>query len=176
MVKINVKNTAGDSRNRKEKIMQVEVFPERLLGFETARKLIGRLNEVEGITRIVIYGPRLPAENPDDLLNGKFGTPEKRFLNIKGEEVELTTQVGRIWIELEDIGVKDKVKEACEKALPFSFELYEGLYLRRKKTVSDYVRRGPDADDRTLGMFDPKDKRAKCCGQAPKMDCENDHA
>lgn len=164
MVKSNVKNAVDDGRVAKEKYMQVEVFPERLLGFDTARKLIECLNEIEGIARIVIHGPRLPAENPDDLLNGNFGTPEKRFLNIKGEEVELTTQVGRVWIELEDVSVKDKVREACEKALPFSFELYEGLYLRRKKTVSDYARRGPNADDGTLGMFDPKDKRALTCG------------
>lgn len=176
MVKSNVKNAVDNGRVAKEKIMQVEVFPERLLGFDTARKLIEHLNEVEGINRIVIHGPRLPAENPDDLLNGKFGTPEKRFLYIKGEEVELTTQVGRIWIELEDIHVKEKVREACEKALPFSFELYEGLYLRRKKTVSDYARRGPDADDRTLGMFDPKDKRSKCCGQGTNQSYENEQA
>jgi methyl-coenzyme M reductase subunit D len=50
-----------------------------------------------------------------------------------------------------------------DNTLPFPFELNEGLYFRRKKTVSDYARRGPDVDDSTPGKFDPKVKREPDC-------------
>jgi methyl-coenzyme M reductase subunit D len=145
--------------------MQVEIFPQRLLNVGTAQLLLNELNTIEGIARMVVYGPGLPRDDPDDLLNGKFGVAEKKYLNILGEMVELSVQVGRIWIEIERPEAIEKIRSAAEKTLPFPFELNEVLYMRRRKTVSDYVRRGPDADDRTLGMFDPKDKRTPaCCG------------
>ncbi len=145
--------------------MQIEVFPQRLLNVDTAQKLLNELNTISGIVRMVVYGPRLPPDNPDDLLEGKFGAGEKKYLNIMGEMVELGVQVGRIWIEIGDMEAVEKIRKACEKTLPFAFELNEGLYLRRKKTVSDYARRGPNVDDLSLGMFDPKVKREPaCCG------------
>lgn len=151
--------------------MQVEIFPQRVLNVETARKLIDGLNEVPGLARMVVYGPRLPKENPDDLLDLKYGKVEKKFLNIKGEQVELTVQVGRIWIEIEGPDVIEKVRAATEKALPFPFEMYEGLYIRTRKTVTDYARRGGKVDDVNIGLFDPKDKRSSvCCAEKPYDD------
>lgn len=149
----------------KKRLLQLEIFPERLLNFGTAQKLLDELNKISGITRMVVYGPRLPEENPEDLLQGKFGVREKKYLNIMGEKIELTTQVGRVWIEVEDISVKDKIQKACEKVLPFSFDINEGLYLRTKKTITDYVRKGGNVDDISLGLFDPKSKGYRCCGE-----------
>lgn len=178
MVKINVKSAsaADDSlvSEGKEKKMQVEIFPQRLLNLETAQKLIDELNEIEGIVRIVVYGPRLPAEDPEALLQGKYGVRESKFLNIKGEKVELTVQVGRIWAEIEERGVRKKVRAACEKALPFPFEIYDGMYIRTKKTVTDYIRKSGDVsgiDDASLGMFDPNAKGHRaCCDSKPDDD------
>ena len=148
----------------KKRLLQLEVFPERLLTVETAQKLLNELNQISGITRMVVFGPGLPKDDPKDLLDGKFEA-QKKYLNILGEKVELSVQVGRIWIEVEDIGVKDKIREACEKTLPFSFDINEGLYLRTRKTITDYVRKGGNVDDISLGMFDPKSKRKpSCCG------------
>lgn len=148
---------------------QLEIFPERLLNIETAQKLLDELNELKGITRMVVFGPSLPKDNPEDLLKGKFNVRETKYLNIKGEKIELTVQVGRIWLEIEEPGVKDKVREACEKILPFSFELNEGLYIRTRKTITDYVRKGGKVDDTSIGLFDPKAKkpRSSCCDQRP---------
>ncbi len=148
--------------------MQIEVFPQRLLNIGTAQELLNELNAMDGITRMVVYGPGLPRDDPNDLLEGKFEAAGKKYLNIMGEMVELSVQVGRIWIEIDDSEAIQKIRKACEKTLPFPFELNEGLYLRRKKTVSDYARRGPDVDDLSLGMFDPKVKREPaCCGLDP---------
>lgn len=148
----------------KKRLLQLEIFPSRLLTVETAQKLLNELNKISGITRMVVFGPGLPKDDPQDLLEGKFEA-QKRYLNILGEQVELSVQVGRVWIEVEDISVKDKIREACEKTLPFSFDINEGLYLRTRKTITDYVRKGGDVDDISLGMFDPKSRRKpSCCG------------
>jgi len=148
----------------KKRLLQLEIFPERLLTVETAQKLLNELNQISGITRMVVFGPGLPKDDPKDLLNGKFEA-QKKYLNILGEKVELTVQVGRIWVEVEDVEIKDKIRKACEKTLPFSFDINEGLYLRTRKTITDYVRKGGNVDDISLGMFDPKSKRQpSCCG------------
>jgi methyl-coenzyme M reductase subunit D len=148
-------------------LMQVEVFPQRTLNVETAQKLLDELNEIPGISRMVVYGPRLPKENADDLLDGHYGAVEKKYLNIKGEMVELTVQVGRLWIEIDGPEVAEKIRTAGEKALPFPFEMYEGLYIRTQPTVVDYAK-GKKAGDSSIGMFDPKDRRNRaCCGAKP---------
>lgn len=155
--------------------LQIEVFPERILNIETAQALLDELNKVSGITRMVVYGPRLPKDDPRDLLEGKFKARDDKYLNIMGEKVELTVQVGRIFIELEDPSVKEAVREACAKALPFPFVINEGLYIKTQKTVTDYVRKGGNVDDISIGMFDPKAKqpnKRSCC--SPRMDESED--
>jgi len=153
----------------KKRLMQVEVFPQRLLNLETAQNLLNELNKISGITRMVVFGQGLPKDDPEDLLQGKFGVHNKKYLNIMGEQVELTVQVGRVWIEIEDPGVKEKIREAAQKALPFPFELNEGRYIRTQKTVTDYVRKGGKVDEISLGLFDPKAKPGySCCGSDTK--------
>jgi methyl-coenzyme M reductase subunit D len=148
----------------KKRLLQLEIFPARLLTVETAQKLLNELNKISGITRMVVFGPGLPKDDPDDLLKGKYEA-KKKYLNILGEEVELTVQVGRVWVEVEDISVKEKIKEACEKTLHLPFDINEGLYLRTKKTITDYVRKGGNVDEISMGMFDPKSRRTpSCCG------------
>lgn len=156
-------NKPISGKKNEKGLMQIEIFPQRLLNIETAQNLLNELNQIEGITRMVVYGPRQPKNNEEDLLDGKFET-EKKYLNIKGEMVELTVQIGRLWIEIEDIAVVEKAREAAEKTLPFPFEMYEGIYIRSQKTVSDYARKGGKVEAKDLGMFDPKVKTPACCG------------
>jgi methyl-coenzyme M reductase subunit D len=154
---------------RKGRLLQVEIFPDRLLNVETAQALLNELNKISGITRMIVYGPRLPKEDPENLLAGKHNVREPKYLNIMGEKVELTVQVGRIFVEMDDPGIKDKIKEACRKVLPFPFEINEGIYIRTRKTISDYVRKGGQVDDITVGLFDPKARpKSSCC--SPKSD------
>jgi methyl-coenzyme M reductase subunit D len=154
---------------RKGRLMQVEIFPDRLLNNETAQALLNELNKIGGITRMIVYGPRLPKEDPENLLAGKHNIREPKYLNIMGEKVELTVQVGRIFVEMDDPGIKEKIKEACRKVLPFPFEINEGIYIRTQKTISDYVRKGGKVDDISVGLFDPKAQpKSSCC--SPKSD------
>ena len=86
----------------KNRHMQIEIFPDRLLNVETTEALLTELNQISGITRMVLFGPKLPKDNPEDLLQGKFNAQKTKYIDIKGEKVELTTQVGRIFLELEN--------------------------------------------------------------------------
>jgi methyl-coenzyme M reductase subunit D len=148
----------------KRRLLQVEIFPDRLLNNETAQALLNELNKISGITRMIVYGPRLPSQDPEDLLAGKHNVREPKYLNIMGEKVVLTVQVGRIFVEMEDPGIKEKIKVACRKVLPFPFEINEGIYIRTQKTVSDYVRKGGKVDDISVGLFDPKaHPKSSCC-------------
>jgi methyl-coenzyme M reductase subunit D len=148
---------------RKNRLMQIEVFPQRLLNFETARELLNELNKVGGITRMIVHGPRMPRGDPDEMLKGKFDS-DKKYLDIMGEKVELTVQVGRVWIEVEDAVVVKKIREACEKVLPMPFEINEGAYIRTRKTITDYVRKGGKVDDISVGLNDPKARpQSSCC-------------
>ncbi len=157
--------------SKEKKMVQIELFPQRVLNIETAQRLLNELNEIDGITRMVVFGPRLPRDNPDDLLDGKFNVAEKKYLNIKGEMVELTVQIGRLWIEVTDMAAIEKIKEAGEKTLPFPFEMYEGVYIRTQKTITDYARKGGKVDSISLGLTDPKAKTGPaCCG--PKQHVE----
>ncbi len=52
----------------------------------------------------------------------------------------------------------EEIRTICEDVLPFPFELKEGLFLRRKATVTDYAKYGPDEtveDKNIYGMTDP---------------------
>jgi len=142
--------------------VQVEIFPNRFLKPETAQRLLNEMYEVGGITRIMIQGPNLPKSVP---YGPARGLPVEENLNILLElgdqALELRVKVGRIWLELISEDYIERIKAACERALPFSFSMKKGKFFRTKSTVSDYAKYGNDVDEKTLGLVDPKAKRER---------------
>ena len=122
-------------------LMQVEIFPQRTLNVETAQKLLDELNEIRALAGWSFTALACRRKTPTTCWMASYGAVETKYLNIKGEKVELTVQIGRIWIEIDDAGVIEKIRAAGEKALPFPFEMYEGIYIRTQPTVVDYARR-----------------------------------
>ncbi|MGB9131133.1 MAG: methyl-coenzyme M reductase operon protein D [Methanosarcina sp.] len=149
----------SDSASNTEDSIQIEIFPIRILSPETAQKLIAEIYKVDGVVRVMVQGNRLP-----DRVSAGPGTGEKvehplrKPIQIGDQVIELKICAGRIRIELSNAEAKEKIREVCEKLLPFSFEFREGNFFRRKPTVTDYAKFGPEADPRLLGMFDPKAK------------------
>ena len=73
--------------------MDIEIFPHRLLSTDTTERLLNDLEEVEGIKKIVIQGQRLPSAD---------NNTERRIIKVKGEEIDLQVQTGRVFMEIED--------------------------------------------------------------------------
>jgi methyl-coenzyme M reductase subunit D len=147
----------SDSASTNEDTIQIEIFPSRILSPETAQKLIAELYQVDGILRVMVQGSRLPEKVGYGPGTGeKVEHPLRKPIQIGDQVIELKISVGRIRLELTDAEAKEKVRTVCEKMLPFSFEFREGYFLRRKPTVTDYAKLGPEADSRLLGMVDPK--------------------
>jgi methyl-coenzyme M reductase subunit D len=149
----------SDSASNSEDSIQIEIFPSRILSPETAEKLMIELNQVDGIIRVMVQGNRLPQKVGAGPGTGeKVEHPLRKPIQIGDQVIELEVSVGRIRIELSNAEAKEKVREVCDKMLPFSFEFREGHFFRRKPTVTDYAKLGPEADPRLLGMTDPKAK------------------
>lgn len=149
----------SDSASNKEDSIQIEIFPSRILSPETSQKLIVELAQVDGILRVMVQGPRLPEKVSFGPGTGeKVEHPLRKPIQIGGQVIELKISVGRIRLEVANAEVKEEVRARCEKVLPFSFEFREGHFLKKKPTVTDYAKLGPEADTRLLGMVDPKAK------------------
>ncbi len=147
--------TASDTES-----IQVEILPYRYLMPATAQKLLNEIYKNGGITRIMIHGPNLPRSVP---YGPGRGTPieENRDLLIEvgGQAFELSVKVGRIRLELESEEFLPGLNAACERALPFSFQIKKGKFFHNRPTVSDYAKYGDVEDKRILGLIDPKAKK-----------------
>jgi methyl-coenzyme M reductase subunit D len=149
----------SDSASNTENSIQIEIFPSRILSPDTAQKLMTELYKVDGIIRVMVQGNRLPEKVSSGPGTGeKVEHPLRKPIQIGDQVIELKISVGRIRVELSNAEDKEKVREVCDKLLPFSFEFREGNFFRRKPTVTDYAKLGPEADPRLLGMTDPKAK------------------
>jgi methyl-coenzyme M reductase subunit D len=143
--------------------VQIEIFTERFLSPEAVEELLTEIAKIDGITRLILHGPRIAPAVPE---GPATGTPNvhggRRHILVGQQDVELGVQVGRIWLELEDEDVIEQVEEACRRTLPCGFQINRGLYLRTRPTQTDYAKWGVIRDTRVLGMTDPKSKSRIC--------------
>ena len=149
--------TASDTAS-----LQIEITPQRYLTPATAQKLLNEIYSNGGIARIMIHGPNLPRTIPYG--PGK-GTPidenKDLLIEVAGQAFELSVKVGRVRLELESEEYMPGLKAACERALPFSFQIKRGKFFHTRPTLSDYAKYGDVEDKRILGLIDPKAKKDK---------------
>lgn len=141
--------------------VQVEIFPSRFLMPQTAQRLLNEIYKNGGIVRIMIHGPNMPRNVPYG--PGKGAPIEENrdlLVQIGDQALELRVKVGRIRLELESEEYLEGLKAACERALPFSFQIKRGKFFHDRLTVSDYAKYGSNVEDkRILGLIDPKAKK-----------------
>lgn len=126
--------------------MDIEIFPHRLLSADTTEKLLNDLEGVEGINKIIIQGQRLPSEEINR---------ERRKIKIKGEEIDLQVQTGRVLMDIEDEEIIDEIRDICEEHLPYGFEISMGTFIRKQKTVTDGIKYGDtEISDEIVGLTD----------------------
>lgn len=146
--------------------LQYEIFPRRMLTPARAQELLNRLEKIEGVTRVLIQGPKLPLTVPYGPGRGApVDHSDREIIRVSDQAIELQVKVGRIRLESEH-DVMEEIRTLCEELFPFPFELKEGIFLRRKATVSDYVKYGPDelVEDKSIyGMTDQSQPASSIC-------------
>ena len=154
--------------NKSDKLKQVKIFPQRLLLPETAEKLLNEIDSVKGVIRMLISGKNLPRKITCGPGTGMdVNHPDRIIIHVSGCAFELHVIVGEVLVEVEDESVVEELKKACERALPFSFEMKRGYFIKTKATLTDYGKYGFKSkydetinleDERMLGMVDPHAK------------------
>ncbi|MDD1774662.1 MAG: methyl-coenzyme M reductase operon protein D [Methanobacterium sp.] len=144
--------------------MDIEIFPHRLLSSETTERLLNDLEMVEGIKKLVIQGQRLPSEDIN---------PERRKITIKGEEIDLQVQTGRVLLEIEDEEIIDEIRSVCETNLPFGFNVHVGTFIRKQKTVTDGIKYGDSLKDISNEIVGLTDQNAQLSERATIIKKEN---
>lgn len=93
--------------------------------------------------------------------------PDRVIIHVGDCAFELHIMVGEILVEVEDESAMEKVRCACERALPFPFEFKQGHFIKRRPTLTDYGKYGFKSktderinleDERMLGLIDPHAK------------------
>ncbi len=108
--------------------LEVVIFPNRLCGDETVAKFLLCLKEIDGITQIILSGPRTY-----DMV--------KRVIKIgDSKEITLDIQVGQFFIEVDQPEVILSIREAADKIFEYGYRIGAGRYSKFQKTTMDYVR------------------------------------
>jgi len=139
---------------------QIRIVPARLLYPETTERLLNGICGIGKVRRMVLNGPRLPAEVPYGPAKGLPNPHEgRKTIKVGGKDVLLQVQVGIIILELEDEQVISEIKEICDNVFTdFSYQLQKGRYMKSLMTITDYAKYGPEMEKELLGMADPKSK------------------
>ncbi|MGL4669380.1 MAG: methyl-coenzyme M reductase operon protein D [Methanobacteriaceae archaeon] len=131
--------------------MDIELFPHRILGADTTEKLLNEIENIDGVVRTVVQGPRLQPE--DETIDPKYR--DRRRITVKGKEINLKVKTGRIFIEINNESIIDEVRTICEGIFTFGFDINIGKYIRSEKTVTDNIKYGEqDIPDELIGMTD----------------------
>jgi methyl-coenzyme M reductase subunit D len=143
--------------NNEVKIMDIEIFPHRILGTDTTEKLLNDLESLESVKRTVIQGPRLPPQDEIDRIYG-----DRRIIVVNGEEIELKVKTGRIFVELYDESGIDEIRVICDEHITTGFDINtsKSQYIRKQRTVSDELKYGMNTEipEELIGIADTRSK------------------
>ncbi|EHQ36919.1 methyl-coenzyme M reductase operon protein D [Methanoplanus limicola] len=137
---------------------QCRVVPLRMLSPDTTEIFLDKVVKVKGIRRMTINGPSLPKTVPYGPARGKPNpNTNRRTIQVGDSEVELRVQAGMFVFELEDEGVTENIRAVCDEVFTkFPYQLQVGKYMKTSPTLSDYCKYGPDADEKMVGLSDPR--------------------
>ncbi len=150
------------------KPIQIRIFPQRLLQAATAERVLNEIDKVDGVIRMLINGKSLPRKVTCGPGTGSdVNHPDRKIIHVGDCALELHIIVGEIVVEVNDENAAERVKKACERGLPFSFEFKRGHFIKRRPTLTDYGKYGFRSrtderialdDERMLGLTDPEAK------------------
>jgi methyl-coenzyme M reductase subunit D len=139
---------------------QIRIVPERMLFPQTVERLLNAICETGVIRRMVLNGPRLPAEVP---YGPARGTPNphtaRKLIKVADTDFELQVQVGVIVLELIHEQAIEVIRKACDAVFTdFPYQIQKGRFMKSQPTLTDYAKYGSEMDKDLLGMADPGKK------------------
>lgn len=108
--------------------LEVVIFPDRLCSDETVANFLVSLKDIDGITQILLSGPRTY-----DLVKRKIKVGSTN-------EIILDIQVGKFFIEIEYPEVIIDIRAAADRIFSFGYKIGAGRYNKYQKTTMDHVR------------------------------------
>ena len=125
---------------------EIMIMPTRLLSASTTEKLLNRIYEVQHVRQVNCQGEGLPSMVSSGPAAGIINEhPERQKIKVQGKETQLTIQVGRLFVEIDDIdhvqNAMAKIEKICEELFPFGFTLEVGRYSKFKPTTTDYAKK-----------------------------------
>ncbi len=124
---------------------EILVLPSRLLSASTTEKLLNKIYQVPHVRQVNISGEGLPAKVSMGPAEGNtIDHEQRRIIKVNGKETQLTVQVGRIHVEIDDIDnlqtALEQIETICKEVLTFGFDLEVGRYSKYRPTVTDYIK------------------------------------
>ena len=113
------------------------VMLSRMLGDETAVKLLEALQNIEGIQRVIFQGPYC----------------EPREIEVGNQKIEISVIIDTLYIEIEEESVSEQIKKVCGEILPFSYHVDVRQFKRPRvservsRSVKDVGLLGKDQED-----------------------------
>lgn len=124
---------------------EVMIFPNRLLSADTTERLMTQLKQIDHVNQITLHGENIPAivnRGPHKGLPVEHS--ERRNIKYGETEVELRLQVGRIYVEVDDVdsvqGVIEAMRPICDDILVHGYSIEVGRYSKYRPTLSDYMK------------------------------------
>ncbi|MBP2143085.1 methyl-coenzyme M reductase subunit D [Methanococcus voltae] len=156
-------------------MIEIEVFPHRFLKASTTENFLNSVYSLETVQRVIMHGESLPQKvNYGPAKGTPVNHSERKIINVQGVEVQLTLQVGRFWILLDDETELSKVDEICKELFPYGYKVSEGRFIKDSPTVTDYMKYGESfvnsIDKRMLGVTDPRSRFENSVSLIPKSE------
>ncbi|MHC1567271.1 MAG: methyl-coenzyme M reductase operon protein D [Candidatus Syntropharchaeia archaeon] len=115
-------------------VVEIVIIPDRLLGDRTVKRLLEAFQGIDGIYNIIIQGP----------------TYMPRKIRLGDQTIETSVKVGKIYMQIEDESVIEKVDGICKDTFSFGYSIHVGQFTKTRPTVSDYLGKTPFKDLGTL--------------------------
>lgn len=151
------------------KVIDIKIFPNRLLNADTSEKLLDLIYEIDGIIRGFVHGPSLPkkiAMGPGKGL--PINHPDRKTINVQGEDIDLRVKVGEIILTVDVSKINeiiDQLDNILKENMPCDYSLMVGTFSKHEITTSDYLKYGEKfqdiIDNRFIGLVDGRSKSSE---------------
>lgn len=148
------------------KMIDVRIFPMRLLSPTTVEKLLNKIYNLNGIIRIMVHGPSIPEKIYYGPAKGlKVDHTDRKVIKIRGKPIELRVKVGEVIVTISEEKFEEnleKLDEITKGTLKCQYKILIGSFTKKDVTVSDYIKYGSNfenkLDKRLVGLADPNTK------------------